>query len=229
MRELDIGILLANARHHVAPELRGLEYVGLVDRADLAASRPGGAERDVADALDLRLAVAHGVEAFALGVRADPHAARLAEVDVTGELAQDHQIEALDHLALERRGTDQLRKEERGPEIGEQAELLAQAQQTGAGPHCVGDGFVARHARGAEQDRVSLTRDLQRRGRQGIPSSINAGRADRRLGQLHGHVRADDGLQHLDGLRRHFRADAVAGKNGYLHALPIPAAPRRRS
>ena len=88
------GYSLADARDDVAPELHRLEHVGLVDRAHLAPARARGAERDVRDALDLGLRVAHRVErlARAAGVGAD--AARLAEVDVAGQLAQDHEVEA---------------------------------------------------------------------------------------------------------------------------------------
>ena len=64
-------------------------------------------------------------------VRAE--AARLAEVEVAGELAQDHEVEAGDDFGLERRGVRQLGEQERGPEVGEQVEVLAQAQQAAPG------------------------------------------------------------------------------------------------
>ena len=78
VRELDVRILLADARDDVAPELHRLEHVGLVDRADLALAHARGAERDVRDALDLGLRVAHRVErlARAARVRAESRAAR---------------------------------------------------------------------------------------------------------------------------------------------------------
>jgi hypothetical protein len=39
VRQLDIGIFGADPDHRVAPELRRLEHVGLVDAADLLAAR----------------------------------------------------------------------------------------------------------------------------------------------------------------------------------------------
>ena len=55
------------------------------------------------DAADLALAVVHRVEALVLagGVLAAP--ARLPEIDVAGELADDHEVEPGDHLGLQRR------------------------------------------------------------------------------------------------------------------------------
>ena len=64
-------------------------------------------ERDVRDALDLRAAVAHGVERLfgagevAVGRRAP--AARLAEIDVAGELADDQDVEPRDEFGLQAR------------------------------------------------------------------------------------------------------------------------------
>ena len=82
----------------VLPELEGLEHVGLVDAGQPLAALARRLEGDVGDALDLRARVAHRVEGLlgagegAVG-RAAP-AARLAEVDVAGELADDQDVEA---------------------------------------------------------------------------------------------------------------------------------------
>ena len=73
---------------------------------------------------------------------------------------------------------------EAGPEIGEQAERLAQPQQAGAGPHRRRDGFVARNAGGAEQHGVGLAGELERRLRAAGRRRRRCRPADRRLGQF---------------------------------------------
>ena len=74
----------ADPCHRVAPELRCLEHIRLVDAADLPAPLARLLERDMRDANDLRLAVAHGVEALALAregaVWRLANAPRLAEI-----------------------------------------------------------------------------------------------------------------------------------------------------
>ena len=105
MVQLHVGILLAHLGDHVLPELEGLQHVGLVDARHLLAALARGLERDVRDALDLGARVAHGVERFlgalegSIGRLAPP--ARLAEVDVAGELADDQDVQARDQLGLQ--------------------------------------------------------------------------------------------------------------------------------
>jgi hypothetical protein len=82
----------------------------------------------VADAADFRLAVDHGVEADALAVFL-AHAARLAEVDVAGQLADDQDVQAGNDLRLQRRGIGQFRVENGRAQVGEQVQILADAEQ----------------------------------------------------------------------------------------------------
>ena len=92
--ELDIRELVAvNLAHDLAPEPAGLEHVGLVDARDPGFRR---VERDASDPLDLHAGV-DAVVRSAVG-----RAGLLAEVDAAGELAHDHQVGALDQLALQR-------------------------------------------------------------------------------------------------------------------------------
>ena len=56
-----------------------------------------------------RLRVEHRVEAFGLAARVRAPAARLAEVDVAGQLADDQEVEPGDDLGLERRRRRELR------------------------------------------------------------------------------------------------------------------------
>src|SRR5205807_2239913 len=80
-----------------------------VERAELVPALRSGAERDLGDAPDLGLAVAHGVEALASAAGQLTDAARLAEIDVAGELAHDQQVEAGDDVGLDGRGPGELR------------------------------------------------------------------------------------------------------------------------
>ena len=99
-------------------------------------------EGDVGDALDLGARVAHGVEGF-LGagegaVGRGAAAARLAEVDVAGELADDQDVEPGDEFGLQARGVGQLRRS-RSP---------GGSWRTGRAS-CAGRGSPARGATGA--------------------------------------------------------------------------------
>src|SRR5207247_1038540 len=105
--ELDVGVLLVDFGDDVLPELEGLQHVGLVDAGYTLAALARGLEGDVGDALDLGLRVAHGVEGFfgagEMAVDRGAAAARLAEVDVAGELADDEDVQPRDELRLQAR------------------------------------------------------------------------------------------------------------------------------
>ena len=84
------------------------------------------------NAFDLRSAVAHGVKRFfaagEVAVRRDAATARLAEVDIACQLADDENVQAADQLSLKARGIDQLRVADGRAKVGEQAKVFAQAQ-----------------------------------------------------------------------------------------------------
>ena len=104
----DVRILGVHLGDDLFPELEGLQHVGLVDAGQAVAALAGGLEGDMGDAADFGLRVAHGVEALALaGERAidrNAHTARLAEIDVAGQFADDQDIESGHHLRLQRGG-----------------------------------------------------------------------------------------------------------------------------
>ena len=76
----------------VAPQLRGFEHIGLVDRAEFLLAAPRHLEPDARDARDLGLVIAHQVIALAQA-RRGAAAALLAEIDVAGQLAHDHHVD----------------------------------------------------------------------------------------------------------------------------------------
>ena len=94
--ELDVGVLArATPRDDLAPEPRGLEHVGLVDRGDPAARRRARRPRR------RRARSARSPRPCSRSRRGarSPSRPLLAEVDAAGELADDQQVGALDPLA----------------------------------------------------------------------------------------------------------------------------------
>jgi hypothetical protein len=84
-------------------------------------------------------AVAHGVEGFLgageVAVDRRAAAARLAEVDVAGQLADDQDVQARHQFGLQARRVGELLVADRRAEVGEQAQVLAQAQDGLLGAH----------------------------------------------------------------------------------------------
>ena len=164
------------------------------------------------------------VDAAPLAVLERHDLLRLAEIDAAGELAHDDDVEALDHLALERGGVGERRVAHRRPEIREQAEFLAQAQEPGLGALLIGHVGPFRAADGAEQHGVGLLRPLH--GGVGDRDLMGVvGRAADEVGLgLEGcdAAPAEPGDELLD-LARDLRPDAVAGQEKELerrHGLP---------
>ena len=125
--ELDIGVLGSELGGDLAPEAARIEDVGLVDARELAAAAASKLEAGAEDAFDLAFAVAHGVDGLtAAGVL--PALLGPAEVDAPGELADDDHVDALEHLALDGAVAEQEGVDADGPDVGEEAESLAQAE-----------------------------------------------------------------------------------------------------
>ena len=86
-------------------------------------------EGDPGNAVDFRRGIELGVDALAAAVVQSLDAARLAEIDAAGELAHDHDVQAGHQFGLERGGLGQRLETDGRAQVGEQFELLAQAQQ----------------------------------------------------------------------------------------------------
>ena len=118
------------------------------------------------NALDLGARVTHGVEGFfgarKMAVSGDAAAAWLAEIDVAGQLADDEDVQAGDQLALQAGGIYQLRIADRRAEIGEQAEVFAQAQNGLLGAQRAIELVVFPVAHRAEQHGVGVLGQLER-------------------------------------------------------------------
>src|SRR6266852_3165501 len=165
----------------------------------------------VGDAADLLVGVAHGIEAFAHPALELPDAARLAEIDVAGQLAHDQDIEPCHHLGLQRRGAGELGVNARGPQIGEQIELLAESEYRLLGALFARQRVVTRTADRAEQDGIGGSRQLQRRPGQGITRGVVRSASNAGLLHLEHGAFSPQRVEYLDRLGNNFRADAVAG------------------
>src|SRR5690606_41358708 len=122
----------------MTPELRRLQYVGTVVAAQLARALGCRREGAVSNATDFRFRIVHGVVTLALPLEGTVsqllHTAGLTEIYIPGQLSDDPDIEAGDDLRLQRRCIRQLRIQNRGSEVGKQAQSLAQAQDGLLGP-----------------------------------------------------------------------------------------------
>ncbi len=83
--------------------------------------------------MDLRRRVNLRVDSAPAAVRQVLDAARFAEIDAAGELADDDDVEVADDLGLKRRRLDQRGEDNGRAKVGEQGHVLAQAQQAALG------------------------------------------------------------------------------------------------
>lgn len=77
-----------------------------------------------------------------------------AKVNVTGELADDHDIDALNDLPLESRGINKLVKDLGGAKVGEKAHLLPHFEKASLGPELSGVVVPLVAADAGKEDRV---------------------------------------------------------------------------
>ena len=100
--ERDVRVLaVVQLLHRLAPQHAGLHDVGLLDRGDRCRACRASSKPTRAIALDLGRGVDLGVDAAPRAVGQVLDAARLAEIDAAGELAQDHDVQARDQLGLQ--------------------------------------------------------------------------------------------------------------------------------
>ena len=133
----------------------------------------------------------------------------VAEVDAAGELADDQQVGALDALAAQRARVEQRLAGPDGPQVREQPEALAEAEQALLGPGLVGIGGVPlRAADGAEQHGVGRRHASSTSSVSGGAVLVDRGAADQVLVDLEV---AEVG-EHADGRGADLRADPVAGQ-----------------
>ncbi len=217
MGERHVRVILGDDFHFLTPEDRRFQHVRLVHRGHPLAAFASEVERDLADAADFRGGVDQGVEALAIAVRQSFDAARLAEIDAAGQLAHDHDVEARDHLALQRRRLGQFLEHDCRAQVGEQAHVLADAQQTTLRLLVEGHVVPLRATHRAHQHRVGGQARGHRLVGQGHAVRVDRCAADQPLGKLERrnprrlHPRDDPA-----NLRHHFLTDPVAGQQHHL-------------
>ena len=143
-----------HGRHDLVPEHARLHDVALFHRRHLVAALARQIEGDAADALDFIGVVNLRIDGALLAVAEIGDGLRLAEINAAGEFPHDHDVEAFDRLALQAGSIRQRRIADGRTQIGEQAEILAQAQQAGLGAHLIGHAVPLGSADGAEDDGV---------------------------------------------------------------------------
>jgi hypothetical protein len=136
-------------------------------------------------------------------------AARVTEVDPAGELSDDEQVGPQDSVALQRARVEQRLARPDRPQVGEQPEALAQAEEPLLGPGLVRIGRVPlRPADGAEQHGVGLATCLENLVGERRAVLVDRGAADEILGDLE----VAESIQHPPARRADLGTDAVAGK-----------------
>ena len=197
-----------------APQHAGVHHVGLLRGEDLVLALARQFEGDGADAADLGGRVALRVEGLDLAGGVDVAAARLTEIHAAGQLADDHDVEALDDLGLQRGGVDQRVEHLGRAQVGEEVHLLAQAEQAAFRLLAEVGGVPLRAADRAEQNGIGFQRGLH-----GVVAERHAVLVERgATDQVLGDVEADRALlahpgNDLADFVHHLGADAVAGQH----------------
>jgi hypothetical protein len=99
--ERHVGEVGCDLLHHLTPEPRGLEHVGLVHRGHQPASLPGEHEGQPRDASYLAVGVDHRVHRTEAAVEGLAQSG-FPEVDAAGELADDQHIDSFEQLGPQR-------------------------------------------------------------------------------------------------------------------------------
>jgi hypothetical protein len=171
------------------------------------------------DAGYLGFCVAHGVDGLA-GFLVPP--AGRAEVEAAEQFADEEDVGTLGDLRAQGRIGGEGGIGDGGAQVGEAAERLADLEQAGFGALVRREGVELVVADGAHEDGVGLEAGVERSRGQRRSGRVNGDSADqqRHEGEV---VAAElgDGFEDVDGFVGDFRADAVAGEDGYLktHSL----------
>src|SRR5208282_3171755 len=219
--ELDLGKLAGDASDDFAPQPRALQNIRLVDGEQSPAAGSRELKGNAGDALDLRLTVAHAVERLPrAGFACD--GARLAEIQSAEQFAHDENVGAFHDFFAQRRAGSERRIKDRGTEIGERPEFLAQAQQSSFGAKLARIVIEGRTADGSEQYGLGGEAGLKGGVRQGIAELCQGYAADflfvefEIVAKAGGHF-----FQNTNGLGYDFRADPVTGEGSdtQLHEI----------
>ena len=131
------------------------------------------------NALDLGLAVTHGVEGFfgtrEMPIGRDAAATWLAEVDVSGQFANDQDIQTCNQFGFEAGGAHQLFVANGRAKVGKKTEVLAQTQYGLLRAQRAVQGVVFPVAHCAKQYGIGLLGQGQGGFGQGVPVGLVGG------------------------------------------------------
>lgn len=134
-------LLLHDLCDDLSPQSAGGEHVGLVQTPDRGRGVLGEGEvgSETGDALDLRARVGLGVH----GVTRTVILGAVTEVDTTGQLTDNVDVDTTADFGLERRAIDErVGGEEARSKVAECAHLLAKLQETLLGTDCASAPFL---------------------------------------------------------------------------------------
>ena len=134
MPQFNAGIIRRDAADGLAPELGGLQHIGLVHGTEPPLPFGGDLKGHPRDPFDLMLRVNQSIQTLPLPAGQLADAARLAEIDAAGQLAHDHDVQTADPLRFQGRGRGQLREQHGRAQIGIQPEARANRQQAALRP-----------------------------------------------------------------------------------------------
>ena len=131
MGQRDVGVVSGDGFDGFPPQLRAFQHVHFVNRAEAFLPAARCFKGNAGDAAHFAFAVAQGVVtlAFACGIGFD--AARLAEVDATGEFAHDEDIQPLHAFGFQRGAVNERVHDLRRAQVGEQSQIGADGKQAG--------------------------------------------------------------------------------------------------
>ena len=176
-------------------------------------ARPRQVEGHARDPLDFVLGVDLGIDGALLAVLHGHDLFRLAEIDAARQFADDHEIEAFDHLALEAGRVRQRRIADGGPQIREKPQILAQTQEPSLGPLRIGNLVPFRAAHRAEKDGIRSFRLFHGGVRDRLAMGVIGAAADEILLDFElSAAGLAEPCDHAFDLGHDLGADAVAGK-----------------
>ena len=213
MAEFHIRILGADANHRLAPETRGFQHVFLVHATETAGALARRLKAGPRNALHFWRAVLHGVEALIETFSRFASSTRFAKVDVPGELPENQDIQTSNDLGLERRRCCQFFIGQRGPQISEQLQVLANPQNAALRSQFARKLVVLGAAHGPHENGIRFTRCLLGRLRIRRTLLINGDAAEQAVTPFDFLTTGAQYFQHTLGLGQDFGADTITGEN----------------
>ena len=212
--ELHIGIFaLVQSVGDFMPQDAGLHDVALFRRGDFVVALAREFKRHTADALDFVSVIDLRINAALLAIAQIDDFLRLAEVNAARQFAHDHNVEALDNLALQRRSISKGRIANGGAQIGKQAEIFAQTQEAGFRAHIIGNRIPLGATDRAENHGVAFHGEFHVAFGNRLAMRVIGGTTDEAVFSLErGNAGTSHPIGHFHDFGHDFGTNAVAGQ-----------------